>query len=821
MPIAPLPDATVRRLGSTLAISTPAHLIKELLDNAIDSAATTVAVLISSDTVDRIEVRDNGHGIHNDDFDSLGRPAHTSKLRAFAELDTIGGSSLGFRGMALASVNTLAEVTITTRVSTDPVATTLLLLDGGGVTRQGHKAAQVGTTICVSKLFSKFPVRLRTIMKEAHKTIHKIKELLQSYALARHEIKLMFKVLGDPHPPWVYTPKPTAHVREAVIQLFGAELAFHCTLEVFPNTEPATKYSFGVSNPTAKDAVAVRFEGFMPCPGAKLRKSDTGAFFCVDSRPVLSTRGTPKKLLALFRGHFAQFISATNSMEAPKDPFIWLNIQCPPGSYDINVEPAKDDVLFVNEQYVVDQFQEFLLSVYPISKENAKQQRGGSMEPVRERTPPGTPNTPDDTFIQPWTVDMSMGLDAGDDDIDDPIQRAEIPSSITLASNQSSSPERRHDGPAMESLNPWSIAAMSAAPRRETSTHTSAPRAPKIYTPEPKQIQRRSAPQTLALGSENDYPSSKYTLVGQAPPGRTLIPPQRQLDVTAARSRGKLLTKVPGGEYRKPAPAIGMVTAKTGRQQRGLGLHGPSQPSHDIGHSQRLTRDQPPLYSPDSDGLVQSRISFSSRKTQWDREEAILKHGHRSNSLDIHTPVAVREGISIVRSLNTELPQTHKRSTSQEPSLQRHGVYDLARRDPIGPYEAGVLVAEKQEEEHSRTSLPTEDSRAYLIKRQRSIAQHPQKRFRRLRTNMLPLETIFPEFKTTTLVLAMQIESHSIRRKIERARPFDTYLIDGELGVGLEGELDLGLEYKVMALLSSIGYEESKTNPQPSSSMLV
>ncbi|KAK0730582.1 histidine kinase-like ATPase [Lasiosphaeris hirsuta] len=389
MPIAPLPETTVCRLGSTLAISTPVHLIKELLDNAIDSAATTVAILISSDTVDRIEVRDNGRGIHQNDFDSLGRPAHTSKLRALAELDIIGGSSLGFRGMALASVNTLAEVTLTTRASTEPVATTLLLLDGGGVARQGHKAAQVGTTVCVRQLFSKFPVRLRTFMKEAPKTIQKIKELLQSYALARHETKIIFRVLGDPQPPWMYTPKPATHVREAVIQLFGADLASHCTFEVFPATEQVASCIARGSRPTAKDGLAPRFEGFLSCPGAKLRKSDTGAFFCVDSRPVLSTRGTPKKLLTLFRGHFALFTSATNSAEAFNDPFIWLNIQCAPGSYDVNVEPAKDDVLFVNEQYVVDQFQKFISSVYPIPKENPKQQRGGVRSRCRQQTKHG------------------------------------------------------------------------------------------------------------------------------------------------------------------------------------------------------------------------------------------------------------------------------------------------------------------------------------------------------------------------------------------------------------------------------------------------
>ena len=141
MPICPLPESTARRLTSTLVIASPDQLLKELVDNAIDSGATSVEVIVSANALDKLEVRDNGHGISPDDFDALGRVGHTSKLRSFEELSTLGGTSLGFRGAALASVNTLADITITTRASTKKVATVVSLAKGGGVEKQGVACA--------------------------------------------------------------------------------------------------------------------------------------------------------------------------------------------------------------------------------------------------------------------------------------------------------------------------------------------------------------------------------------------------------------------------------------------------------------------------------------------------------------------------------------------------------------------------------------------------------------------------------------------------------------------------------------------------------
>ncbi|KAK1480860.1 hypothetical protein CABS01_14386 [Colletotrichum abscissum] len=181
MSISQLPQATVRQLGSSVVIPSPVSLVKELVDNAIDANANHIEIRTSANAIDKIQVRDNGHGISSEDYDALGRRSHTSKLRTFEELQCKGGQTLGFRGDALASVNAVSKLTITTRTTRDPVAVLLVLNPkGGGFTDKKHVAGSVGTTVDVSDLFANIPVRRQQILKESKKTYAQIKDLLQS-----------------------------------------------------------------------------------------------------------------------------------------------------------------------------------------------------------------------------------------------------------------------------------------------------------------------------------------------------------------------------------------------------------------------------------------------------------------------------------------------------------------------------------------------------------------------------------------------------------------------------------------------------------------
>lgn len=358
MGITALSEETVRLLGSPTVIATPVDLVKELLDNAIDAEATSVEILVAPNLVDKLEVRDNGHGIRQEDYEFLGRPSHTSKITCFEMIPSLGGATLGFRGQALASANSLGNVCITTRTAQDVTATLLKLRAGvGGLDSSQRKSAPVGTTVSVTDLYKKMPVRARVATKEALKNIVKIKQLLQGYALARPGLRLSFKSLGS-NTKWSYTPRPQATVKEAVIQVFGTEVMSQCMIRTVCNSQAETDVG------TTHDIERLSIEAVLPSADGSQSKASKGAFFAVDSRPQTAADGTMKKLFKIFKAHFTRALSETNVNSCPKDPFLCVHIKCSPGAYDPNVEPSKTRVLFANESHLTDLFERLCTEVY-------------------------------------------------------------------------------------------------------------------------------------------------------------------------------------------------------------------------------------------------------------------------------------------------------------------------------------------------------------------------------------------------------------------------------------------------------------------------
>lgn len=126
MPITALPPTTIRAIGATSVISDPCSVVKELVDNALDASATSIFVDISANTVDLIQVKDNGHGIPSSDHSVVCKRAYTSKIETVEDLREVGAKHLGFRGEALASmVEVSGGVTVSTRVNSELVGSSI------------------------------------------------------------------------------------------------------------------------------------------------------------------------------------------------------------------------------------------------------------------------------------------------------------------------------------------------------------------------------------------------------------------------------------------------------------------------------------------------------------------------------------------------------------------------------------------------------------------------------------------------------------------------------------------------------------------------
>lgn len=361
MAISALPQSSVQLLGSAISITSPYDLVKELLDNAIDARATSIEVSISPDTLERITVKDDGHGISFEDFDALGRRAHTSKLKSFEELQTRFSEDLGFRGEALASINSFAEVAITTRTAADPVATRIQLKFGsGGVDIRRPVSAPTGTTVQALKLFENFPARKQFASRNKKKNILSIKDLLKAHALARPNLKLTLKIHGDPARTWTYSPTHPSTTYGTVSQIFGKNLAKNCIeISHYPRSAQSLPSQGKETLPTH-----LAISGIIPKPvydtGAVHGK---GVYISVNSRPVSSSRGFAKKATSIIKSYLSRS-SANEARRSLTSPFIQLEVRCPANLYDSNVTPLKDEVLFADERALLEHVEGLCAKAY-------------------------------------------------------------------------------------------------------------------------------------------------------------------------------------------------------------------------------------------------------------------------------------------------------------------------------------------------------------------------------------------------------------------------------------------------------------------------
>ncbi|KEQ77960.1 hypothetical protein M436DRAFT_15646, partial [Aureobasidium namibiae CBS 147.97] len=344
MSIHALPQTAVRTIRSGQALTDPVSVVKELIDNALDARASNITIEISTNTLDVIQVKDNGHGIAPTDRLLVAKPYCTSKLKDEKDLALVGSSYLGFRGEALSSALEMSgEMTITTRVEGESIATAIKLCQTGDPV-QDRATHPPGTTIRIANFLKNQPVRKQVALKAAPKALTKIKQLLQSYAFARPATRLSLKVIKakNDRDNWTYAPKVGGGIEDTAFKVVGQPCASQCAWAELEHE------GFTV-------------EVFLPRPDAHASKiSGLGQYVSVNNRPLTSSRGISRQLVRIYK----ESLKESSLLGDAKDPFVYLSISCPPGSYDVNIEPAKDDVLFGDVDKVVEAVRKLMLISY-------------------------------------------------------------------------------------------------------------------------------------------------------------------------------------------------------------------------------------------------------------------------------------------------------------------------------------------------------------------------------------------------------------------------------------------------------------------------
>ena len=141
----------------------------------------------------KIEIQDNGSGILTSDIEFLCRPHYTSKMKD--ESDLLNLSTYGFRGEAVHSLCTVAELIVTTKTKEDFVSQTYVFNNGGEIIEQKPTHHNVGTIITVNNLFKNIPVRRQLYHKDkkVKEELNRIEELLMSYGLLHPKLRITLK----------------------------------------------------------------------------------------------------------------------------------------------------------------------------------------------------------------------------------------------------------------------------------------------------------------------------------------------------------------------------------------------------------------------------------------------------------------------------------------------------------------------------------------------------------------------------------------------------------------------------------------------------
>lgn len=306
-----LDQNTINKIAAGEVIEKPSSVIKELVENSIDSGATAVTVEVKGGGLSFLRVTDNGAGIKKDEVKLAFLRHATSKLVTVEDLLSI--SSLGFRGEALASIAAVAQVEMITKIA-DDVTGLRYQIHGGKEISSEEIGAPGGTTIIVRNLFYNTPARKKFMKTDATETSY-IYDLMCRICMSHPEISFKFIANGTDK---LFT-SGNGKLRDIIYHIYGRDITSNL-LEINAEND-YMKISGYIARPCISRGNR-SFEGYY-----------------VNHRYMKSA-----VLTKAIEDAFRTFVMIH------KFPFTEINFQVRPDLLDVNVHPTKMELKFANSQ---------------------------------------------------------------------------------------------------------------------------------------------------------------------------------------------------------------------------------------------------------------------------------------------------------------------------------------------------------------------------------------------------------------------------------------------------------------------------------------
>jgi len=309
-----LSDNLINQIAAGEVVDRPSSVVKELMENSIDSKSSTIIVDVKDGGLSLIKIKDDGFGMTEDDLLMSVKRHATSKISKEEDLWNI--FSLGFRGEALASISSVSRLTL--RSKKDKVLSgSELNIEGGNLVSKTDTAMQVGTEIIVRDLFFNTPARKKFLKKESTE-FSNISFTFVSIALSHLDIS--FKLIHNGKV--IYDLVKTDDLTLRIADIFGKT-----------TSELLIPIYYG-----AKD---LKISGFIAKPSLS-RSSQKHQYFFVNGRYIkhIGLSGVIKQAYK------------TLLMEH-KNPVFFIKIDIDPSKIDVNVHPRKLEVRFSEQQSII------------------------------------------------------------------------------------------------------------------------------------------------------------------------------------------------------------------------------------------------------------------------------------------------------------------------------------------------------------------------------------------------------------------------------------------------------------------------------------